>query len=367
MPPARRPLRIGLCMGLMPKKVGSMEEMIVALARALRVRGHPVRVFVLPPVGDWFAARLDELAVPITLLDLQSEGFADGGALARAECDLLLISLVGPRGHLVRQAARRPSLRLLFLDGASDDGPGPAPSLVRRLFERTFMRRFAGVAGVSDYCTRRDASRWALPARRVRTIHNGVNLERFRVGPVRTSGGPLRLLAVSQLIRAKGLDVALAALAQMRTTDARLALVGDGPERAALEQRADALGVRARVDFLGVRNDVERLLVEADALVHPARWQEAFGYVLAEAMACGRPVVASATGGVPEIVVDGETGFLVPPEDPAALASALDRLTDAALRARLGEAGRARAEALFGLEASTAKLVAWCEEVGASG
>jgi glycosyltransferase involved in cell wall biosynthesis len=105
------------------------------------------------------------------------------------------------------------------------------------------------------------------------------------------------------------------------------------------------------VRVLGRRNDVPELLCAADVLLVPSRWFEAFSLVLAEAAACGTAAVASRVGGIPEVLLDGETGLLVPPGDPPALLEAATRLlADDGLRARLGAAARRRAAAAFCLE-----------------
>ena len=112
-----------------------------------------------------------------------------------------------------------------------------------------------------------------------------------------------------------------------------------GPERAALERRATELGLGERARFLGAlgRDEVLRLFRAADASVLSSAWEN-FPHTLVEALAVGTPVVATAVGGVPEIVRDGENGLLVPAGDPAALAAALRRfLGDAELQARLRE------------------------------
>jgi glycosyltransferase involved in cell wall biosynthesis len=137
---------------------------------------------------------------------------------------------------------------------------------------------------------------------------------------------------------------ALPALAA-RVPAAHVLLIGDGEARAALEARAAGLGVAARLTIAGAVSDVTGLLAGADVLAAPSR-NEGMGRVLVEAMALGLPVVGSTVGGIPDVIVDGECGRLVPADDAAALADALADLgTDAALRAKLGAAARPRAEA----------------------
>jgi glycosyltransferase involved in cell wall biosynthesis len=156
--------------------------------------------------------------------------------------------------------------------------------------------------------------------------------------------GSVCALALAKLVARKGLDVLIEALARrpLRNVPLTLWLAGEGPERAVLEGRAAALGVSDRLRFLGRREDKACLLAGCDMLVLPSR-REGLGVAALEAMACGRPVVASDVGGLGEAVVHERTGLLVPPSDPDALAAALARLaSDAGLRERLGAAGPAR-------------------------
>ena len=133
----------------------------------------------------------------------------------------------------------------------------------------------------------------------------------------------------------KDLGVLLEALANV--PDASLVVAGDGPERAALERRAQELGLDGRVSFLGAvpRERVLRLFAAADASVLSSAWEN-FPHTVVEALAVGCPVISTSVGGVPEVVRDGENGLLVPPSDPAALGAAIARfLGDRALRERL--------------------------------
>jgi glycosyltransferase involved in cell wall biosynthesis len=152
------------------------------------------------------------------------------------------------------------------------------------------------------------------------------------------------LLAVAALVPRKGVDVLLAALARLAGEGLRpeLWIAGQGPARAGLERQARELGLSERVRFLGERDDVADLLAACDVFILPSR-REGLGVAALEAMAAGRPVVATRVGGLAEAVVHERTGLLVPPEDPAGLAQALARvLRDPALRARLAAGGPAR-------------------------
>jgi glycosyltransferase involved in cell wall biosynthesis len=189
------------------------------------------------------------------------------------------------------------------------------------------------------------------PPGSIETVHNGVPdvrvepLPRLRAEP--TIGFVGRLAAAE-----KGLDVLLHAL--VRLPGAAAVLVGDGPDRAALEGLAAELGVADRVVFTGWSNDVRRLLPGFDVLAQPSR-REGFGISVVEAMLAEVPVVATDAGGMAEVVVDGVTGVTVPADAPEALADAIAGLLDDPARRRaMGERGRRIALERFSAEAMAA-------------
>jgi glycosyltransferase involved in cell wall biosynthesis len=170
--------------------------------------------------------------------------------------------------------------------------------------------------------------------------------------------------ALGRLVPVKGFDVLVAALPAVAAAvpSARVLLVGDGPERAALQAQAAACGVGRRLHLTGATAEIARALAACDVLAAPSR-NEGMGRALVEAMALGVPVVAAAVGGIPAVVGDGEGGRLVPAGDAAALAEALVELgVDHGLRAKLAAAAPARAEA-FSAEAAAAALRAVYDEV----
>jgi glycosyltransferase involved in cell wall biosynthesis len=147
------------------------------------------------------------------------------------------------------------------------------------------------------------------------------------------------VLALGALVRRKGFDLLLEALRRIQRRPL-VWIAGEGPERAALERQIGGLAGRARL--LGRREDVPDLLGAIDLVAMPSR-AEGLGVAALEAMAAGRALVAARVGGLAELVVDGRTALLVPPEDPGALAEAIKRLAeDAGLCARLGAAGPGR-------------------------
>jgi glycosyltransferase involved in cell wall biosynthesis len=144
------------------------------------------------------------------------------------------------------------------------------------------------------------------------------------------------------------------ALAAREDADLRLEVAGDGPCMAELRRAAAGFGIDGRVRFLGEVRDVPALLARAGLFVLPSR-TEGVSLTLLEAMASGLAVVATRVGGTPEVVAHGETGLLVPPGDPAALAAAVLRLRrDAFERERMGRAGRLRVERRFDVRRMTA-------------
>jgi glycosyltransferase involved in cell wall biosynthesis len=201
---------------------------------------------------------------------------------------------------------------------------------------------------------------------RVRVVHNGIDPAPWRTArPVQLGlpAGAPAILVAGLLNAAKGQDLAIAALALPGLERAHLLLAGHGEQRAALERQALELGVAGRTHFLGWRDDLPELVAAADLVCVPSRW-EALPYVVLEAMAARRPVLATAVDGSRDLV-DDSTGALVPPEDPAALAAAAARLlaAESPARAALGERAAERVERGYTLDAMVAKTRAIYAEV----
>ncbi len=195
-----------------------------------------------------------------------------------------------------------------------------------------------------------------IPRDKTVVIPNGIDLQDFdRLHTDQEARSRLNLPSeapligtVTRLNPVKRLDVLLQAVASL--CDVHVVIVGKGPERARLETMVEQLCLVDRVHFVGHQQDVRPWLAILDVFVLPSDW-EGMSNALLEAMAARLPVVATAIGGTPEVVVDGVTGLLVPPRDPGALAEAITRLLrDHDLRVRMGQAGRERVERRFSIE-----------------
>ena len=218
-----------------------------------------------------------------------------------------------------------------------------------------------------------------IPSERLRLVYNGVNSAHYAVPPEASvlqayrkrwrileghpvMGGIGRLAAGE----VKGFDLLLAATCLLKETipDLQVLIVGDGPRRPFLEDVAERLGILNQVHFVGGVEDIRVPLTLMDVFVFPSRWPEAFGLTLIEAMAAGKPVVATRMGAVPEIVRDGQDGFLVDSEDIQALAQNVTRLIkEPALAERLACQARERVQELFSVERMAAQVEDVYEEV----
>lgn len=236
------------------------------------------------------------------------------------------------------------------------------------------MRHSDFVVGISAFSANSVVQIAQVPAHKVDFVFNTLEISDwnpdFDGSGIRREFGigaraPL-LGIVARLIEWKGHAVLLEAMAIVArdVPEARLLIVGDEAPQAQgrvgygeeLKAKASALGVDKAVIFAGFRRDIQAVMASLDIFVFPA-WEEGFGMVLLEAMAMKKPVIAWNNGGPGEVVVDGETGFLVEPKNPQALADAiLQLLKDAPLRQRFGAAGRARTERTFASADASHKL-----------
>lgn len=198
-----------------------------------------------------------------------------------------------------------------------------------------------------------------VPERKIDVVYYALDLDEFAAGraTVRAELGAgddeVLIGTVGRMTEQKGQKYLVEAMPEVlrQFPRARLAIVGhDTGARDALEAQVRSAGLEDRVRLVGYRDDVAAVMSSMDLFVLPSLW-EGFGLVLLEAMSLSRPIVATTVDSIPEIVVDGETGFLVPPRDPAALAAAICRmLSDPEMARSMGVAGRRRAETAFSME-----------------
>lgn len=238
--------------------------------------------------------------------------------------------------------------------------PGHIPSW-KRFTARLINWPLNGVFCVSDYSKNVIIASGKLDPSRVHRIYNAASLPCLQ-GTVerarnfrRTYGIPDKapaIVQVSWLIPEKGLEDLLAAarLVLNQYPDARFVIAGEGPDQAKLENLADELGISSSVIWTGFLENLTQcgLFDAADITCQLSRWEEAFGYVIAEGMSFAKPVVATSVGGIPEVVAHGKTGLISARRDPAAAAQNICRLlADPILRRKFGQAGRQMVEEKF--------------------
>ncbi len=309
---------------------------ISVLRRALRALGHEVDLLAPEPGGSpSLVARL--------LFNLRARRPAGPRPeiVVGFDLDGLWLDAGGARSIA--------SIKGVLADEARFEHGSPRVRLrVEAFFESLHVRRVERVLVPSEYSAAVIARDYSIPAGRVRVVPEPIDLSNWR--EALASAEPLppeppSILCVAHLYPRKDVATLLSAIARLETP-AVLRVVGIGPELPRLRRLAARLGLGGRVEFLG-HVPFARLAAEyrrARVFCLPSR-QEGFGIVFLEAMAAGRPVVAARAAAVAEVVTDGESGTLVAPGDPAAVALELERmLGDSALCDRLGEAGRRRVE-----------------------
>jgi glycosyltransferase involved in cell wall biosynthesis len=299
-------------------------------------------------------------------------GYVAAGSLAAARLarsgEFALLHAFWPLPHGVlglaaKRASGVPLVSTFFgveLTWMERDLPFLAPVL------RRIVRGSDAVTAISSYTAER--LRRQVPAAEPAIVPFGATVEPESADafPPRPPTGAFELLFTGRLVERKGVHLLLEAVARLRDgPPVALHVVGDGPERARLEARARELELGAAVFFHGFvpRAELELRMAHCDALVLPAVVDakgdtEGLGVVLLEAMSYGKPVIASAAGGIVDIVRDGRSGFLVPPGDAEALASAVRRLmADPARGREMGAAGREDVRAGFSWEVIVERLV----------
>jgi glycosyltransferase involved in cell wall biosynthesis len=334
--------------------IGGSERHLLTLLPALADRGYDV-VFVGLDDPAWDPADFyGSLTVPAVRLR------ADTVALPRLvralDADLVHTHLV--HADVLGGVAGRLRGAKVVSTKHNDD---PFRTGAFRHVERTLAALAARIVTITEALRTFNVERVGIPASKIETIHYGLDELPAPWGenpPDGVPDGARILLATARLTRQKGLDTAIRALPSL-PADTVLVVLGEGPERAALTELAAGLGVGGRVFLPGRVPDVAAWLRRAIAYVQPSRW-EGFGLGALEAMHASLPVVGTRISSLPELVVDGETGYLVPVDDAAALADALARALE---RPELGAAGRARAQREFSVARMADRTAALYERI----
>lgn len=341
---------------------GGAETQLVHISIKLKLRGWKVKIVSLkPPLA--YMDKLEEADIPVSSLGVRWK-------IPDPRLILHLLRLIREwRPHIVHSYMVHANLLTRIVRPLA-----PIPVLIcsaRNVNEggrlRELLYRITDpLCDLTTQVSRVGLDRYvrigAVPRHKIRYIPNGVDTERFK--PVQklraTKRKELLLnddyfcwLAVGRFHPQKDYTCMLRSFAEVAKArpDVLLIIAGDGPLRPEMEKLASALGIAEQVRFLGVRQDVPELMNAADAYVMSSAW-EGMPNVLLEASATGLPIVATNVGGNSEIVLDGKTGFLVPPKDPSALAQAMLRLMDLPKeeRQKMGQAGREHVLVNFSLE-----------------
>lgn len=355
--------------------IGGAQEVVRSLAPALVREGVDVAVATLRdgPLRE----PLERAGIPVTVVGGRSRSLATDpralGELNRLHGSLAAVvdrhASTVVQTHLLRsldalvlalrRRRSRPAIAWTFhnarLDLRPDQLPGKRWLLgPKRLTYRAMYRhgsRIAHLVAVSDDVAAAIRERIRPAAGHLHAIPNGVDVDRYTGASAAglreeldVAAGDLLVVCVAKMLEQKGHRHLIDALAgeELGRLPVQIVLVGDGPLRDEIRARALAAGVGERIRFAGNRSDIPALLAAADAFVLPSLW-EGLPMALLEAMAAGLATVATSVSGVREVVQDGRDGLLVPPADPAALATALARIArEPDLRRRLGAAARQR-------------------------
>jgi len=352
------PYRVAYVIGELGK--GGAEYQLYELLRHLDRRRFAPGVFVLAP-GGWWIEPIRALGVPVE--EIPRRGPADVRRLARLRASLrrfaphLLHAILWSGNSYGRLAALGLGIPVVI---AAERVVTPYRGwqvMVERALDRVTDGYLVNCEAIAAW----QVERKRLPREKIEVIPNGIDLGRLPPFSLdrraaRSAAGlrrDRRLVAgVGRLDAQKDFPTFLRAAAMIaaEVPDVDFLVVGEGGERAALEALARRLGLGARVVFTGLRHDVPRLLAAVDVFALTSLY-EGFPNVLLEAMATGAVAVATDVGGCRELVTSGETGLLVPPRAPAAVAAAVGRvLRDPALARRLATAARQRVEGAFSID-----------------
>ena len=344
---------------------GGAEGHLLELVKHQRASGRAVAVAYLRGHGYW-ADTYRKMGVEVHRLGLRFYGdlrplAALRRVLAGVEFDLLHAHLPPAElyARLALLAARRPALPMVITKHNEERfSPGPGQRLLGRWVGRRARQVIAISAAVKRFMA---GPGLGLDRRKIETIHYGIDAAQFsaarlaEVAALRQEWGiaetALTIGFVGRLVEQKDIGTLIRgfALFSGRFPEARLVIVGEGVCRAGLQRCADDLGIAERVVWAGFREDIQTVMRAFDIFALTSVY-EGLGLVLLEAMASGVAVAATRVGAIPEVVAEGETGLLVGPGQPEALAAAFHQLSDGPVRTLMGEAGGRRVLGEFTLE-----------------
>lgn len=345
---------------------GGQEIRILTEAAGMAARGHDVRL-LCPPEARIFA-EAGVRGVAVTALPIGRKNARGLLALRRW--------LATNACHVINTHSSTDSwlaaLACASLHGAPPlvrtrhiSAPVPDNAATRWLYTRATAR----IVTTGELLRQTLVRDNGFDAERIVSIPTGVDTTRFEPGERAAARVALGLPAgplvgiVATLRSWKGHRYLLEAVALLGRSDLRLVIVGDGPQRSALEAQTASLGLGAQVTFAGNQDNVLPWLQALDVFVLPSYANEGVPQAIVQAMLCALPVVTTGVGSIGEAVQDGTTGLMVAPQEPKPLAAALARLLDdAALRARLGGAARLAALARFSMESMLDRMEAVFQE-----
>jgi glycosyltransferase involved in cell wall biosynthesis len=355
--------------------VGGAEVHGVALGHQMRQMGVEATLVYIEHPGPFEGTLLEKRLPHVTLgydrgrdVLLHPRRFAR--EIARVGPDGALLSACGFMGAALRAGGyRQPIVATEHGEVLrARDYPQPRRALWN-LARRAGARSDDVEVAVADHTLA--TMRQQPHARETRRIYNGIDPAAY--GPARTSADSssahVRVAFAGRLIRGKGADDLIEAVGNLRQLDrVRLLIAGGGPDRARLETLVASKALGHVVEFRGLVNDMPRFWRSCDVVAVPSsEFVEACPLTVLEAMASGKPVVATLNGGIPELVVSGSTGTLVPPGDPGLLGEALERYVEnEELRHRHGSAGRLHVNRNFRIDTCAQEYLAVFEERGRS-
>jgi glycosyltransferase involved in cell wall biosynthesis len=364
--------------GVKPLRIGGTETFARELSRQLSDRGwQSVLCFLSEPTAE-VKQFLDLPNISFEVLENSTNGNREARRnlariISRHRPEILHLHYVSFL-NLYSWSARLRSVRQVFF---TDHHSRPAEyvasraSLWKRALARLINYPVSKVICVSNYGYECMTSVNLLPRDRFEMIYNGVDFSRVKTDPLLAKGFRERyaipdnraiVTQVSWIIPEKGIAdfIETARLVLQQNRNVQFVLVGDGVDRQQYETKAKELGFGNHLTWTGMIDDPfgEGVFLAADIVCQFSRWEEVFGWMIAEGMAHEKPVVATRVGGIPEVVTDCVTGFLVDRGDTQAMSErVLELLSDSGLRRSMGASGRATADAKFDLSRNVSRLI----------